>query len=437
MSNQILPSYVISYLKKFSSNKWELEISHNKKFNNVIVVPAIEEFENIICLINSILEIDKKYLEETLLLIVINNPPNCKEEIKNNNKKTIELLRNIISKNNNELSRLFCSSKLYIGLVDASSKGKELPEKEAGAGLARKIGMDLALKVFDYKNSRKKILISLDADCIVEKNYLTEIVNAFNEKNINAATVYYEHILPENEDIKNAIIMYELFLRYYVAGLKYANSPYAYQSIGSTIVCTAEYYCKAGGMNKRKAGEDFYFLEKLAKLTSIYKINNTTVYPSARSSLRTPFGTGKTISKYLSNPQKEFLVYNPLCFDILKNWLDLFYSSNVNDENYYINNSEKIHPALKKFLEINKFAKAWKNILLNSKTTEQLTKQKTIWFDAFRTLKLIHYLKENSFPQVNIFYAIDELLKRFSIAPLNLETKEKYLFTMRNLSKAI
>lgn len=436
MTSQMLPSYLTSYLKKFFIDKWELELSVNKKFNNIIIVPAIQEHENIIHLIKSILSSNRTYFNETLLLFVINNPENISHKIKKENQKTIEFLRKIIAKGENEISDEIFKANLNIGLVDASSRGYELPDKDAGVGLARKIGMDLALRVFDYNNNWKKILISLDADCTIEKNYLTEIVEAFNEQKINAATVYYEHPLPENTNQRKAIIMYELYLRYYVIGLRYAKSPYAYHTIGSTIVCDAEYYCKAGGMNKRKAGEDFYFLEKLAKLTPIYKINTTTVYPSARSSQRVPFGTGQSILRFLDESQEELLVYNPLCFDILKDWLELFYEETIRDKNYYLKEAKKIHIKLKEFLDANNFAEAWKSILKNSKTEEQIKKQKSYWFDAFRTLKLIHYLRDNAFPQVNIFFAIDEMLKRLSIQPLNnTNAIESYLFAMRDIDK--
>ena len=47
-----------------------------------------------------------------------------------------------------------------------------MPHKIGGVGLARKIGMDEALKIFNYNSTSKKILICLDADCTVASNYL-------------------------------------------------------------------------------------------------------------------------------------------------------------------------------------------------------------------------------------------------------------------------
>jgi len=67
------------------------------------------------------------------------------------------------------------------------------------------------------------------------------------------------------------------------------------------MICTVDSYIAVRGMNRREAGEDFYFLNKLAKLGDIGQIHATTVYPSARPSRRVPSvrvngstGSGKT-----------------------------------------------------------------------------------------------------------------------------------------------
>lgn len=446
-----LPSYARTYLEKYLLNGWQVETAEKKKYNNIVVIPAIKEHENIIRLLHSLTENDPIYFKDTLFLFVINNPKNSDVEIKRENQLTIEYLRSIINKNNDDLlSQKIYNSGLSIGIVDASSGGYELPEKDAGVGLARKIGMDLSLTLFDYNNNFKKIIICLDADCTVEKNYLKVIVDSFNKKNLKAACINYQHLLPERVEEKFAIVCYEIFLRYYVVGLKYAKSPYAFQTIGSTMVCDSESYCKAGGMNKRKAAEDFYFLQKLAKITDIHEIKDTTVYPSSRASWRVPFGTGQRINRFLSNlktysASSEYLLYDPRCFDILKQWLEIFNSSKIENEEYYIIEAEKIHQRLKEFLLMNSFDISWKKILLNSKNEEQIRKQKQIWFDGFRTMKLIHYLRDTDFPPINMFDAVEQLLimsgfkndfaalrpKGMNESVPSLETQLKYLEGLR------
>jgi hypothetical protein len=411
-------------------NYWALNEVPDNRFQNIIVIPAISEHENIKKLIKSISCCDKKYFDETLLLLVINSTDTAPEIVKQDNQQTIEYLQNQHSK------------EIKIVFVDASTGKNAMPEKEGGVGLARKIGMDIALTLFDYKSSRKKILICLDADCTVADNYITQIVDEFNNRNLSAAYVNYEHLLPENEIEKAAIICYEIFLRYYVLGLMYANSPYAFHTIGSTMMCDYESYIKIGGMNKQKAAEDFYFLEKLAKHTKVYQIKNTTVYPSSRGSWRVPFGTGQRVNRFLAKSQNEYLLYNPNSFCILKKWIELFYSNKILVGKDYSKKAEEIHPDLKEFLAINSFEKQWTKILEGSKTEIQVQKQKLLWFDGFRTLKLIHFLRDNSFPLVNMFDALDKLFKLTNVEqpfertesnpPLSLQIE--YLQLLRTLT---
>ena len=52
-------------------------------------------------------------------------------------------------------------------------------------------------------------------------------------------------------------------------------------------------------MNRKKAGEDFYFLQKLFDAGHFSECNTTRVIPSPRPSDRVIFGTGPAIREYL------------------------------------------------------------------------------------------------------------------------------------------
>jgi hypothetical protein len=412
----MLPKTVETYLNKYALRGWEIEPLEIKGISTAIVIPAISEYENIRELIDSISENNQKYFNSTLIIFVINNSTLSSEQIKENNKKSIYFLNSIIYHNSSvedELINKVVKSRLKIGLIDASSAGKELPQKYAGVGLARKIGMDLALRILDYNSPYKKILVCLDADCTVENNYITEIANNFNKRNLFAAVVNYAHRTEGYNKELNAIICYEIFLRYYELGLKFANSPFAYPAIGSTIVCDYQSYIKSEGMNKRKAGEDFYFLEKLTKNYPIKRIDTTTVFPSSRGSWRVPFGTGQRVNRFLSGIQNEYLLYDPKCFQILKAWLKIFNNNDQYSCNSLLKSAKGIDVSLYSFLINQRFEVDWQRILGNSKTIEQIQRQKIRWFDGFRTLKLIHYLRNYGYPMINMFAALDSLLAEF------------------------
>lgn len=439
-----LPESVEKYLKKYSLGNWILESNDQNEIDNAIVIPVISEYENLRKLLASLIINDTTYFFQTAIIIVVNNFPDSSEEIKLDNQKSLNFLRAIISKNHSEdtLISEIINSNLIIYLIDASSKGFEMPNKIGGVGLARKIGMDEALKIFDYDSDSKKILICLDADCAVDSNYVTSIVLEFNNRNLSAATVNFQHNIEEDSPTTPAIICYEIFLNYYALGLKYANSPFAFHTIGSTMICDYDSYIKVEGMNKKKAAEDFYFMEKLAKNYKIEKINSTTVYPSSRSSWRVPFGTGQRVGRFLLHKQNEYLLYDPISFDILKQWLSIFNSNKIKNSNDYLKSATKIHPELSNFLIEQNFEEDWNKILKNSTQPMQLTKQKLKWFDGFRTLKLIHYLRDKTFPQIDMFEALNGLFALLNIKKdffwyekkvPNLDVQRKYLELLREL----
>ena len=429
----IIPIHIQKYLQKQEFKNWQIEKVGQQLYNTIIVIPALEEFDGIKKLLPSLAKNSQEHLKETLILVVVNNIIGVGKEKLDNNYNLLLYLRDELKNN----------SILNIGLIDASSAGKEMPKKNGGVGFARKLGADLALSNFDYSSIQKKIIISLDADCTVEENYLETIVTEYNNYDLNAAVIKFEHPLDAEEKEKSAIINYEIFLRYYILGLKYAKSPYAYFSVGSVISCDAEGYVKVGGMNKKKAGEDFYFLEKLAKLYKIKHIDSTIVYPASRPSDRVPFGTGARIKRFIDNVQDEYTLYSPSLFLILKDWLQLFSSITLSSNIPNILESAKnTNSVLYDFLIQQKFELDWNNIIQNSKTEIQLNKQKLNWMDSFRTLKLIHYLRDFDTPNDNMFVSLNKLFEIMEITidfkseqnlpPLKIQ--QKYLEILRKLT---
>ncbi len=424
------------YLQKYAGRLYKIE-SNIETCRYAVVIPAISEYENLRKLLNSLSRVDPYYFKDTLFLLVINNHVNSTTDVKDDNKRSLDFLRVLIK--NGSADGLHLSGGMNIGLIDAASEGCELPEKSAGVGLARKTGMDAVLNMFP---DMKGIIICTDADCTVEKNYLTEVINAFKKKNFDAAVINFMHRL-DDPSTAEAAVCYEIFLRFYVAGLGYADSPFAFHSIGSAMACTAEAYINVEGMNKRKAAEDFYFLEKLAKNYSIGKINTTAVYPSPRKSWRVPFGTGQRVNRFLSNKQDEFILYDPHCFAVLKEWHKLFMNNDILTGSEYLNSAKAMNGQLYNFLCSQGFEKDWQNIVKNVRNTAGIVKQKIRWFDGFRTLKLIHHLRDKESGVMPMFDALDKFFNmvnsdnnivRDNPVP-EISVQKEYLQTLRELEK--
>jgi hypothetical protein len=199
-------------------------------------------------------------------------------------------------------------------------------------------------------------------------------------------------------------------------------------------------------MNKRKAAEDFYFLEKLAKNYPINKIDSATVYPSKRSSWRVPFGTGQRVTRFLSGTQNEYLLFDPAMFVVLKDWLEVYNSDTISNSRDVLNQTTEIHIELYNYLLHNNYTKQWEKILSNTKSRRQLTHQKKIWFDGFKTLKLIHHLRDTAFPEINMFDALDMFFIKLGINKSidrignnipEINIQKEYLQLLRNLEEGM
>jgi hypothetical protein len=426
-------SLINDYLRNYSvGEKWELIANDTDNISQVVVIPAFAEREMIFCTLASLAQNRPSSLEYSLIMCVVNNKDNSPVSIIENNRQTMECLDALVKnksinnfKEDKELYPLLVNvrdAKMKLGYIDASSKGYEIPSKTGGVGMARKIGMDKAVLLLRNNSSPNDVILSLDADTLVTRNYLSTIRNHF-KSGVKTAIVAYEHQMPEDLVGQAAIVCYEIFLRYWVLGLRYAKSPWAFHSIGSTIAVSLGAYLDVRGMNKREAGEDYYFLSKLAKIGKIDYIKETCVYPSARLSTRVPFGTGKRIQRFLAGQCKEeYCLYDPRIFSILADWLQLMNNMLYGSEDEIMMKAEQIHPGLKSFLEDSKFPPVWSKVRRVAKDEKSLEGHFNNWFDSFRTLKLINYFTREVYPQINMFSALESLLAMSGISAKKLNT---------------
>jgi glycosyltransferase involved in cell wall biosynthesis len=414
-------SIIDTYLQKYSvGEKWQLTAKDTDNISQVVVIPAYAEKELLFSTLASLAQNPPSSLEYSFVLCVVNNKDNSPCKAIENNLWTIECLSTLMArkslkkisakKNIYPLLDDIAESKLKIGYINAASKGFEMPQNTGGVGMARKIGMDMALRLLRKSSAFPHVILCLDADTLVMDNYLS-VINKYFTPEIKTAILAYEHQMPQTYEEQAAIVCYEIFLRYWILGLKYAKSPWAFHSIGSTIAVSTEAYIQVRGMNRREAGEDFYFLNKLAKMGGVNYNKDTCVYPSARSSTRVPFGTGKRIQRFLSGTcEEEYILYDTRIFTILGDWLELMNGSFLCDENEILAKAGEIHALLKDFLTNNDFAVVWPKIRRNSKDEKTLARQFNDWFDGFKTLKLINYFTKEIYPQINMFEALNRIL---------------------------
>jgi hypothetical protein len=311
----------------------------------------------------------------------------------------------------------------------------DLSEKHAGVGLARKIAMDLALKRMASIEIDGAI-ICLDADCTVKQNYLLSIENHFMNCGCDIATIHYEHQVSDttNPKIKTGIIAYELYLRYYVAGLRLAQFPFSFHTVGSSMGIRASNYALSGGMNRRKAGEDFYFLHKVFPHGNVHVISDTVVYPSPRMSNRVPFGTGRAMIKWVEGENKQ-TAYDPKIFLSLKVFLGMverLYQCNENEYHHIIG---KMPDPIQEFLLQNNFKTTWNELNEKTASLENFKKRFYQWCTGFVVLKYVHFTRDHYFPNVPIADACNELLEIIGKKPKKVLNLKELLTIFRQLDK--
>jgi hypothetical protein len=313
----------------------------------------------------------------------------------------------------------------------------DLPKKHAGVGLARKIGMDEAVARFDKLN-KDGIIVCFDADSSCAKNYLTEIYTQFKKfPKAPGAAIYFEHPIEGKEfepTIYQGIIQYELHLRYYNQALVYCGLPYAFHTVGSSMAVRSSVYQQQGGMNKRKAGEDFYFIHKIIALGEFMEIRKTKVIPSPRVSDRVPFGTGKAIGDWMESGG-EMLTYQFKIFQLIKVFVGQIkhlYTHDFEELDIHLSQAEK--SCFTQFLTEQKFEERLKEIRKNAKDIASFTKRFYRWFDAFKVLKLVHFLRDHGYENQPIQQEVDQLLQTVFDEPNITEVYHQLIF-LREIEK--
>ncbi|MEA3366344.1 MAG: hypothetical protein U9Q79_11955 [Candidatus Hydrogenedentes bacterium] len=396
---------------------WRVECKTCVNIECAVVIPALAERRNILDTLRSLAANPLSQLQRTLVVVVVNNrPPGvARPEDIADNQETLELLRGMLQGDRSEGGDVI-DAGLRLAYIDASSPGLEFPAK-GGVGLARKIGLDAALRALHEAGvDEKAVLLSTDADTLVEPNYLEAVRHHFQRTDAWAAIVAYAHRFEGSDAEIAAILAYETHLRYHTIGLRMAGSPYAYSTVGSTIVCSARAYVAAGGMNRRQAGEDFYFLQQLAKTGRVEALNATTVHPSPRASHRVPFGTGRWVQQRLDGKQ-DLLTYHPESYRILSMWLSLVNNESQASPETILAQIRQIHAPAADFLAAQGFANTWEKLRRNSPNQHVLLEQFHRWFDAFKTLKLLHHLLDNGYPLQPLWSAVRTLLDQSGYEP--------------------
>lgn len=402
-------------------------------YDHSLVIPVYDEsFDAINNLLSSSFN-----NAHVLFILVVNCPAQSDSEA---TKRTLQLwdLLQDSTEVSYKIDNIFYSKKQSgdgLILIDKCSELNQIPRKQ-GVGLARKTGADIACSLIAKGIISSRWIHSTDADVALPNDYFCCIENITQN---NIALVYpFEHIPESGYEIASEL--YDLSLRYYVESLQWAGSHYAYHSIGSLIAVDFEAYAKVRGFPKRAGGEDFYLLNKLAKVGELLSLGAPVIKVAARPSHRVPFGTGPALNKIVEGDGDPFVFYHPQIFKCLKQFLVSLEYADTPLNGSEIKCSFDIFPNLNNHtlmaLDSLGFCSAWCHAKAHSSSRSQdsraqFLKHMTTWFDAFMTLKFIHFLRNNFYSSI----VLPELEVETDYLSSDLSSKISKLMTSINHAK--
>jgi len=372
----------------------------------IIVVPSFKEsLEDLLRLCESLNVQETSIVHE--MFIVLNNPASDEKAYHEN--AVVWNSRN-----------LFENYSFPIHLIDKMN----LPDsKKVGVGNARKIGMDQALLRFE-DISNEGIIVCLDADCTVALSYVQDIYDCFiKNPNAQALSIDFRHRIAEldNQETQIAITDYELHLRYYIHIQKWAQLPFAFQTVGSAMAVRTHAYAAEGGMPVLQAGEDFYFLHKFISKNSCINLKKPLVFPSGRISDRVPFGTGRAVGEILSSDD-PYKTYNPKSFTVLKRDLEIILDLYPNFDRL----ENEISKESQAFFSTVSYKEKIVQCHENTTNKQSFEKRFFQWFDAFLLMKYLHYLRDMFFPDMVLLEAVN-MFEKIKGSNLVFETNREAL----------
>jgi hypothetical protein len=366
-------------------------------FRHVIVVPAYRENTDFLQRLQSL----AATTADTLLILIVNQPERDADCRHSKALLDAALTSGNLRWQNAQMNLVEWQNGSAVLTVDRFRAELRIPDKQ-GVGLARKIGCDLALALQQRGRLLTRFIHNSDADAFLPDDYL---IRTQNLDQVSGALFPFRH-RTDTSPTGTATALYERHLRYYVAGLTWAGSPYAYHTIGSCMAISIAHYAQVRGFPKRAAGEDFYLLNKLTKLAPLARLPGSPIELQARGSSRVPFGTGPAVDRILAlDSPAEFTSYDPEVFSDLKILLDAFddlWQNRARGAWWLAQLPSRVRDAC---LALN-IDSLFDHLCTQVRDEEQALRQIHAWFDAFRTLKFIHHLQAHHFPAMALTRAL-------------------------------
>jgi hypothetical protein len=369
----------LSVLGKLS----EYSSFQNASFFESLGIPLLAEDEQIEFFYKRVLYVLSFVPQPQLVFLFVNEKEDSSLQVKESNKRVLDFF----SFEKHEVLKVCSHENHLIVIINGTLSEWTLKNKE-GVGRARRILGDITLYLYKQKKLNTALHRQIDADVRLPLDYFKTQLN----QPFVAGTYPFFHsrgALSEYEF--RGLQEYEGFLRSYVEGLKFADSPYAFWALGSTLIFDLRAYEKIRGFPNVQAGEDFYFLSKIQSQGLVTQIDEISCHAEldikleivGRKSTRVPFGTGRALERLENGGRYE--KYPHEVFEKLKNVLYELerLSEHRNVEEFFLQIPAHDH------LNLKELKKSFTGIFKQKATSRHYLRQLHQTFDGLQTFRWV------------------------------------------------
>lgn len=418
---RVIEKYLERYAEPISARAQGLSF---ESYDAAVVVPVFSESTSTLGRLVSTIEGDGR----ALIIVVVNAPTNAPaSDIARNERFLFSARRSgrpvplgaEVEWIESPLGARHCD----LVVMDVTTGPHRLKAKE-GVGRARRMGFDFALGLYHQGRLRSPLCGSSDADVRLPAGYFGALSEmglglSHGKHEISGVLFPYKHQPLDDPRERAVMTLLEISFRYYVLGLDYAGSPYAYHSLGSSLAVSLPHYAGVRGVPNRQAGEDFHLLSKLSKLAPLKRATSPTIEIDSRISHRVPFGTGPSLSRALDEGSGGIRFYHPHSFELLRLVLESLTRATAAGSGAELELGSSLPPWARA-----RVTQVWKTTMpLLASCPDETHRLRRLHerFDALSTLQFIHEAHRNGLERVGIDLTFE--LAPFLPGGLDLEEK--------------
>ncbi len=162
-------------------------------------------------------------------------------------------------------------------------------------------------------------------------------------------------------------------------------------------------------MNRKQAGEDFYFIQKLIPSGAYFYLTSTTIHPSPRASGRVPFGTGASMARLVTDKSASLLTYDFNSFVELRNFFSFLENIYSTDKSNVDSIYNQFPEGIKLFINIEQWTNKIAEIRNNTSGYPSFRKRFFAWFNMFMIVKYLNFIHRDYFEKKDVLISGAEI----------------------------